>query len=204
MSLMPVITPKAELLYTLSFAAAASGVDLGGVTGPATIQAGDLLVLADKAKNGGWDGVPATAAPSGFTVPSGVNINDGAAVRQIISYKIADGTEASASLAGMSGTASPGDEKVLWVFRGNRPIETVSAHGVNGQITDGNPALQAIMASGRSGSAGCARCIRLEQSRESTDLHSNEGQREPLWDQRMVFRIQDLQFESSGHHCRHG
>lgn len=111
------------------------------ITGPSGIQAGDLLVLLDRATN--VIGTPATVVPSGFT--SIVNTTS-ANVRQIASYKIADGTEASASLTGMNGDVI--NAKALYVFRGNVAISAVNVSTPNSEATDGNPASQSVTASG--------------------------------------------------------
>lgn len=123
---------------------ASATANAASVTGPADIQAGDLLVLYDVAYTGA-PGNPTTAVPSGFTV---INNSTGLAAdtRLISSYKIADGSEASASLTGMDGADS--ESKMLYVFRGNVPITSVSALDVAQQGTSGNPTAQVVNASG--------------------------------------------------------
>jgi hypothetical protein len=110
------------------------------ITGPAGILAGDLLVLVDIAATAG---IPTAVVPSGFNTIA--NTTDGIATRQILSYKVADGSEASASLTGMA--VGSGTAKVLVVFRGNVPIATAVAQDAAGEVTTGNPSAQVANAS---------------------------------------------------------
>jgi hypothetical protein len=107
------------------------------VTGPASIIAGDLLVLLDMAFNAT---LPASTVPSGFTIIW--DQNDTVSQRTIMSYKIATGAEASASLTGMAGSALV--NKQLYVFRGDSAIAAVSVLDVDSQFTSGNPTAQTI------------------------------------------------------------
>lgn len=111
------------------------------ITAPATIQAGDVIFMADKAA--GSTSVPATVVPTGFTAI--VNTSSGITERMICSYKIADGSEASASITGMNGNSS--NRKAIYVIRANKAAIAVKPKSVNGQITDGNPTLQTVTAS---------------------------------------------------------
>lgn len=112
------------------------------ITGPASIQAGDLLILKDRPSQTG--SVPSTAVPSGFSIIS--NIDNGTTTRVILSYKIADGSEASATLTGMSSANT--SRKELLVFRANSPITAVNVQSVNGEFTTGDPSPQTVTASG--------------------------------------------------------
>lgn len=107
------------------------------ITGPATIQAGDLLILSDFAA-----GFELTAA-----VPSGFNIETNIAqfiLRHILSWKIADGSEAGASLVGMDTTAHA---KILFVFRPDVPITEVTVASGGDEGTSGDPASQIVTGS---------------------------------------------------------
>lgn len=126
---------------TLSQVASATSTG-ATITGPASIQAGDLLVLWDRAFDSGGP-LPSTVVPTGFTSIS--NVNDGVEIRAILSYKIADGSEASASLTGMSGATDV--DKALYVFRGDPVIETATPLDVEGQIVDTNPTSHTVGAS---------------------------------------------------------
>lgn len=112
------------------------------VTGPAGIQAGDILVLYDAAGN--TSGTPSTVIPSGFTELAGASA--GTRNRRV-SYKLATGAEASASITGMNGTSA--NHKAILVFRGDATATSVSPGGVvQPAITDGNPADETITAGG--------------------------------------------------------
>lgn len=95
--------------------ATASGVTLSA---PATIQAGDYLLWGD---SGDTDPLPTAVVPSGFTTIDNFTTSIG---RVIVAHKIADGSEASSTLTGM--TASFGSKKVLIVYRGDAPIKAAS------------------------------------------------------------------------------
>jgi hypothetical protein len=122
------LTSLSQVLSATSLAAT--------ITVPAGVQGGDLLVLLDNALGAT---VPATVIPTGFT--SIGNINDGGQARQILSYKIADGSEASTSITGMDSTS---ETKALYVFRGDAPITSASPASVNGEATTGNPVSQTV------------------------------------------------------------
>lgn len=129
---------------TLSQVASATSTS-SSVTGPSTILAGDLLVLWDIAINS-VSSAPATAVPSGFT--AAINFTQ-ALIRAIVSYKIATGVEASATLSGMSGTnGTYAQGKCLYVFRGNAPVTAVAVNDANSENTVGDPTAQVINASG--------------------------------------------------------
>lgn len=132
----PVMASAFLLRLLASVPSTSSTVDV-----PASVVAGDLLVLADRADAN--TGTPTYAIPSGFTELQNNNMSQR---RQIISYKLAVGGEASSSLSGLSGTA--GQRKVLLVFRGTTPIAGITAAGNVGTITDSNPAAQDVLASG--------------------------------------------------------
>lgn len=106
------------------------------ITCPA-VNEGDLIVMLDRAEG---MSVPTTAIPTDFV--SVVNTNDGAYFRQILSYKIAVGTEGGTSLTGMVG--SDYTYKGIWTFVGDVAITAVSALSAVGQATDGNPSAQTV------------------------------------------------------------
>lgn len=129
---------------TLSFQASATSTG-STITGPSSIQAGDLLVLSDIRIGPGSP--PTAVVPSGFTSTQS-SVSGGAffsQFRHILSYKIADGSEASASLTGMAGD---GGSKILFVFRPDNPITTVTPASGGAQATTGNPTSQTVAASG--------------------------------------------------------
>lgn len=112
------------------------------ITAPSGIQTNDFIILLDRATN--LSSMPLTAVPSGFT--SIVNTTNTTTVRQLASYKLADGTEGGTSITGMSGDL--GAVKVMFVFRGNPAITSANISTPNAEGTDGNPAAQSVTASG--------------------------------------------------------
>ncbi len=131
-------------LTMLSQVASATS-NAASVTGPAGILPGDLLVLYDVAFQAAG-GLPSAAVPSGFSI---INNSVGIAgdTRLISSLKIADGSEASASLTGMNAAgAGANNNKMLYVFRGDVPIQSASVQSVAQQGTAGNPTAQVVSA----------------------------------------------------------
>lgn len=105
---------------------------------PSGVQAGDLIILADYAND---NSVPTKVIPPGFTEIA--SPNDGSSTRFTVSYKIADGTETS--ITGQDGSEFV---KRLAILRGDKPIASVSAGGVQTEgPTDSNPAGISITAS---------------------------------------------------------
>ncbi len=95
---------------------------LATITYPAGIQAGDLILLIDRAAGT----TSSLAIPTGFT-----QISTTATVAQNLfpyrvtySYKIATGTE-TGNITGQDGSTS--DAKTMIVFRGSRPISSVTS-----------------------------------------------------------------------------
>lgn len=131
-------------LTELDFLTSASVADSTTITGPATIQAGDLLVISDVVYL--KSGTPTSVVPADFTAAQNFTGVNG---RLILSYKIATGAEASASITGMTmnGTTLFGS-KIMFVFRGNTPITTASDASGGAEGTTGNPAAQNVAASG--------------------------------------------------------
>jgi hypothetical protein len=111
------------------------------ITVPASVIAGDLLVLLDLA----FGSAPVANVPTDFLTIN--NLSDGSNARQLVSYKLADGSEASASLTGIS-TAGNTFRKSLYVMRGNSPALLATLAGVNSEFTSGNPSAQNVTASG--------------------------------------------------------
>lgn len=126
-----------ELAFRSSSTSSASTI-----TVPNDVVAGDLLVLYDRAVN--TSGTPTSVVPTGFSVI--LNNAHETVRRTTVSYKIADGTEAGASLTGMDGTSS--DNKILLVFSTNGAT-AAAAYDIAFQATDGNPTAQVVNASGQ-------------------------------------------------------
>lgn len=109
---------------------------------PAGIQAGDLIVLLDRALTSG--GTPALVIPSGFTQIS--SIIDVAEVRQVVSYKVATGSEGGTSITGMDGVDA--DRKISAVFRRNPVATSAIVLDISGEMSvAGDPATQVVNAS---------------------------------------------------------
>lgn len=127
---------------SVSFQASSTN-DGNDVTAPASIDAGDLLVLTNHClyQTGG-------GLPTGFTQIA--NISAISYVETIISYKIADGTEDSSSIVGMTNGGVYGNVYLLLQFRCDTEISTVTVQDLAQQITSGNPTSQTCNASGGS------------------------------------------------------
>lgn len=114
---------------------------------PAGIQAGDLIVLVDRAI-GSFNTLPTDVTPSGFTLIGTVNQaatgSPFVSVRQNLWYKLATGSE-SGALTGMDGAGS--DHKAMYVFRGNKAASVLTVGSVGGQSTDSDPTAQNVTAS---------------------------------------------------------
>jgi hypothetical protein len=110
------------------------------ITLPASIAAGDLIVLLDRARNSNLSS-PATVVPSGFTSVS--DVNDAFAFRQIVSVKLATGSEGGASITGMSGNAQ--NSKIVAVFRKDTVTTSLNILDVEGFASlSGNPPAQTV------------------------------------------------------------
>jgi hypothetical protein len=108
------------------------------VTLPSGIQAGDLLIMSDTAVNNVSGGAPTnwteiTAAVSGTTF------------QHRAYYRIADGTESSTSVTGMTGTTFT--RKAVVTFRGDVPINAITPNSAGAQHTTGNPSGESTFAS---------------------------------------------------------
>jgi hypothetical protein len=140
MSFLPGMFPAgaaAAGLRTVSLFASATSTEHEIVV-PASVQAGDLFVIF---KGAFGLGTPATVTPLGFT--NIFNVTNSFA-RFTAWYKIADGMESGATLT-LDNSLS--DRIVLAVFRGNRPIASVSVHDVEAVLTGSDPVPQTITAS---------------------------------------------------------
>jgi hypothetical protein len=119
---------------TIAFRSSATSTG-STITAPSDIVAGDLLVLLDVALN--TSGFPTAVTP--FT--SFLNNTNQTARRILFSKKIADGTEAGATLTGMNGTNS--NSKTLYVFSTNGATSS-SEFDIGYEATDNAPASQNI------------------------------------------------------------
>ncbi len=106
-----------------------------------TVIAGDLIVVLSYAVGSG-----AFVTPSGFT--AAVQSNNGTD-RQQISFKISDGTESGSTLNGMTGS---GFGMIVATFRGSEPFLRVEARAASGEVTNGDPVAQNVLAGAIGGS----------------------------------------------------
>jgi hypothetical protein len=131
---------------TLNFVASATS-SATSITLPAGIQAGDIIVLWDKAAS--LTATPTTIIPTGFTsvgnIFNSVASSLGYFTRSIMSYKIANGSEGGSSIAGMS--ADSFVHKIAMVFRPNFTPSAATPKSVGGEVTVNNPASQTVSAS---------------------------------------------------------
>lgn len=125
---------------SVSFQAQASA-DGATVTWPA-VQAGDLAVLFDDARNSGTSTIPTKVIPTGFTeLDDQSDLPSTNGYRSTVSAKICDGTE-SGSLTGMNGNSH--SKKRLLIFRGDNPITGWTLQSLNSQMTQSTPTSQSL------------------------------------------------------------
>lgn len=119
---------------------------------PSTVQKYDVLVLIDRASSRGGSSIP--PAPAVITPPGFAAVTDNIAGyynnnRQVISVKIADGTEAGSNITGMTVSSKHDSMKILWVFRPNGAVDTLTPGSVRGQGTNSTPSPQEISITGK-------------------------------------------------------
>jgi hypothetical protein len=128
---------KIKLLTTATSAAQT-------ITGPASIRAGDILLLNDIAVNTGGT-APSSAIPSGFDLVGSVVLTN--ITRNNFSWKLADGSEARASLTGMNGNSR--NAKLLAVLRPTRAATAITEQSpATNTVPADNPSAQIVPASG--------------------------------------------------------
>lgn len=133
--------PITSLAYVASTTSTAASI-----TAPASISVGDLLVLVQYSRNASSP-APTVVTPTGFTnIVSHFSANQSSGE---ISYRIADGTESSASYTGMDGDTQ--DDKIMWQHRANAAIASLTAVAATVAFSSGDPAPQTISASAGTG-----------------------------------------------------
>jgi hypothetical protein len=116
----------------------------GTITAPATVVAGDILVLFQVSEVIGAT-PPTAVVPSGFTSWADQTYSaGGSAGRAILCYKLADGTESGATLTGMDDQF---DRKVMFCFEAAAGSLFASTPTLTDTNT-GNPASQNVDCSG--------------------------------------------------------
>jgi hypothetical protein len=133
------VWPPAPTGMGLQFFTSESIVNGGGnITVPATVQAGDLLILLDRANDS--PSGPANVIPSGFTQVATQMV---APVRITVSFAIATPSDAGRVLTGLNG--NNGSIKTVLVFRANQPIASVlNFAGGTSLVASGAPATQTM------------------------------------------------------------
>jgi len=128
---------KGGVFTTLSLRTSATST-AATITVPASVVAGDILVLADRSRNNSNGSAPTKVVPSDFTEVADNLRNE---TRLITSYKLADGSEAGNSLAGMNENVNT---KALYVFSGDAAIASLALKSVASEDTNGTPATQTV------------------------------------------------------------
>lgn len=124
---------------TFSFVTSATST-ASTITVPGTAQAGDLAILIDGTSNAVS---PATSVtPSTWTKDAEATHTAGVANRCIISHKILESGDISASITGMAGVTQL--RKIMLIFRPSVPLTVVTPSTPTGQSTSGNPSSQVI------------------------------------------------------------
>lgn len=145
---------------TLSLVTSATSTEYNGtITFPSGIEAGDIIIVGQQ-----YGDTDTTAEPNytsytgtGFTsVGSGYDPGIDWVYQHAVSYKVADGTEASAAIGGFMPQESGSDvTAAIVVYRPNYPATTVAAQDITSAATTGNPAAQVINASNSSYATIC-------------------------------------------------
>ena len=119
--------------------------DAASVTLLSTIQAGDLLVLVQKASKSTT--APPHVVPPGWTSVGSFGFNATTfATRLGAVFKIAVSADASKTITGMNGSSS--NAKVALVFRPSTPLTTAAKFGNSFEVTNGNPSDKVIASGG--------------------------------------------------------
>lgn len=133
-------------LAPLAYVASSSDTTLPSVTMPSGINSGDLIIVVQNVYN---DPAPTLAYGTGFTSLDGRLATGSTGIRLAISYKIAAGTEGGTSIGGfMDGNASY-ENAIVFVYRPDFSISSVTIHDIADEETDFNPAAQTVNASGQ-------------------------------------------------------
>lgn len=144
MSFLPGMFPciaDAAGVATISFIASTTST-AATITAPATINAGDLLILFDN--NDQLSSTPPSVVPTGFTQITVYTGDDGTVFyKGLISYKIANGTEDSSTITGLASLFS-GVRKCLLQFRGNIAITSITPVSIDASFTEGDPASRVV------------------------------------------------------------
>jgi len=119
------------------------GSPIAALTAPGGILKGDILVMMERGR-GNTFLVPA-ATPPGFTNLTSTGLDTD---RQMISYKLALGTESGTDLSGLTHSEAMSVVRLLYVFRGDSEVFVITPSTPLTEMTAGDPASQNIAASG--------------------------------------------------------
>lgn len=126
--------PPPPPVTSVAFHASATATGTNTLTVPATTQAGDIICVKE-------EGTVVSVAPSGYTVLASTT-------GFVISYKIASGSDASASVPS-GAVLGPSARRELLVFRGDSPANSVTGHSPAAQNSPtAAPADQTVTSSG--------------------------------------------------------
>ena len=140
----------ADGLTTISYQTGTTASQHAGtITFPSGINSGDVLIVMQNSEDYN-NSIPA-AYGTGFTSVGTVtgttsSGDDTVYYRTCVSMKVADGTEASASIGGFI-NADDREGAVVYVYRPNVAATAIAAFDVETQYTNGNPTAQTINAS---------------------------------------------------------
>jgi hypothetical protein len=136
----------------LSFVAGAFVVHDVAIVIPSEARAGDLAILVDSPFQ--ELETPTPVFPDGWNTISNVYVNSlpglnryyWVSLRTIISFEILQTGDAGKSVTGMAGTLAE-NSKTLLVFRGDKPISSVTVKSLSEEGISGSPAEQMVTAS---------------------------------------------------------
>lgn len=138
--------------------------DTASLTGASGIVAGDVLLFFDWAQGGT---TPSDVIPTGFT---GVVTVSNSVQRVRLSYKLADGSEASATITGMSATNI---RKYCHVYRrAPRPATALAIHSLASELTAGDPSAQVIASASGRAPLLCVGCYGVNSTAETISGHT--------------------------------
>ena len=135
----PFILAGAAAVTELTFIASATSDDSATVTVPASAAVGDLAVLFDY---GTETPLPTKVVPAGYTEATDVT---GVQTRLTVSYKVLESGDPGNDITGMD--TFPNNKAIVVVRRASG-ISTITPSTWNGEIANGDPALQTVSASG--------------------------------------------------------
>jgi len=144
---------KTGPLNTLNFLATSTSVS-STIVVPATVQAGDLMVLFDGPAFSSTTGISGPV-PTGFT-NLGAGPTGGWTNGIIMSAKIAVAGDAGTTLTGANGNSR--NAKVLTIIRGNVTVSTFNVVNVQASATNNDPPGFTVSSAGVSGPAVLACC----------------------------------------------